>query len=161
MPRDHHVFTAEQALSTARLHCLMAGPELLLHMGSSCAQWSQIAPPNGPVPALKGEDVNGIDRGLRVYIAGKITDDPNYKPKFRAAQAEWAAAGFDAVAPLDNGLPEDAEYEDQMSACFALLATCDAVVLLPDWIDSPGAKRELIRAHELRMRVLFHEDGVL
>lgn len=76
-----------------------------------------------------------------VYLAGKITGDPNYRQKFRAARRELERAGFIVLDP--SILPYPAfEYEAYMIIGAVILDQCDAACFLGDWEDSNGARRE-------------------
>ena len=39
-------------------------------------------------------------------------------------------------------LPAGFDYEDYTKICFAMIDVCDAVYMLDNWQDSPGAMRE-------------------
>jgi len=76
---------------------------------------------------------------VKIYIAGKITDNPDYKTHFARAEkrlAENHTVMNPAVLPLGF------DYEDYMRICFAMIDVCDAVYMLDNWRDSPGAIRE-------------------
>lgn len=91
---------------------------------------------------------------MKVYIAGKITGDPDYKRKFREARSLLQKRGHKI---LDSSiLPEGFGYEDYMKICFAMIDVCDAVCLLGDWQDSPGAKREYEYAKNKEKIMLRH-----
>ena len=77
---------------------------------------------------------------MKVYIAGKITGLENYQQKFRAAQDRLEARGYSVMNPAV--LPLGFDYEDYMRICFAMIDVCDAVYMLDNWRDSPGAIRE-------------------
>ena len=77
---------------------------------------------------------------MKVYIAGKITGDPNYKGKFAAEAEKIRAAGHIALNPAE--LPEGMEAADYMRICMAMIDVADAVVFLPDAKDSAGARLE-------------------
>lgn len=49
-------------------------------------------------------------------------------------------------------------YEDWLKIDFAMLDACDAVVLLPNWEDSMGAKREIMHAWETKKVVYFPSE---
>lgn len=77
---------------------------------------------------------------MKVYIAGKITGDPNYREKFAAfAEIEQKRGNVvlnPAVLPL--GLTQ-AEY---MRICFAMIDCADEVSFIPDYKESTGARLE-------------------
>lgn len=81
----------------------------------------------------------------RVYISGKISGLPISEVihKFQVACAKIKRFGLEPANPLDNGLPWDAEWADQMGKDISILLRCDAIYLLPDYSDSEGAKIEL------------------
>jgi len=76
---------------------------------------------------------------VKIYIAGKITGDPNYKAKFdNAAKNRLAADTILSPATLPGGM----DKADYMRICFAMIDSADAVAFLPDWRDSPGSRLE-------------------
>lgn len=94
---------------------------------------------------------------MKVYLAGKITGDPGYRAKFREARemVEWM--GHIALDP--SVLPEGMETADYMRICTAMLDSADAIGLLRDWADSPGAKCEMALAQYLGKRII-HVDMI-
>lgn len=78
---------------------------------------------------------------MRTYIAGKITDlkKEQYLPKFKSAEIELRAAGMIPVNPNSFGIPETATREFALGICLPLLKQCQAIYMLHDWQDSPGA----------------------
>lgn len=77
---------------------------------------------------------------MTIYIAGKITGDPNYKVKFLRRAEGIKNAGHRAINPalLPDGLP----WAACMRICFAMIDAADAAVFLPDWRESRGARAE-------------------
>lgn len=51
-------------------------------------------------------------------------------------------------------LPEGMETADYMRICTAMLDSADAIGLLRDWADSPGAKCEMDLAQYLGKRII-------
>ena len=78
---------------------------------------------------------------MKIYIAGKITGDPDYRAKFADAQRQIEAQGHIALNPAT--LPEGMEPKDYMRICFAMIDVADAVVFLPDAAESAGARLEM------------------
>lgn len=92
-----------------------------------------------------------------VYIAGKISGDPNYKEKFNTVQKILEAKGWIVLNPA--WLPSEGfEYEAYMRMSMAMLIECDAVCFLPDWKESKGAAQEISIARELEKDVWFREE---
>lgn len=92
-----------------------------------------------------------------VYLAGKITGDPKYRRKFRAAALELEAAGFAVVNPATLP-PVGFEHEAYMRMGFAMLDECSAVCFLSDWMNSPGACWEMDRARAAKKEVFFYDE---
>lgn len=76
----------------------------------------------------------------KVYIAGKITGDENYKRKFARAKGILNRLGYTVLTPAV--LPEGMTAADYMRICFAMIDTADDIVFLEDYQQSPGAMLE-------------------
>jgi radical SAM superfamily enzyme len=97
-----------------------------------------------------------------LYTSGPISaDDEATKAAniaaFREAEAALRAAGYTVVSPLDNGLPAESTWAQHMRADIVLMMGCDAVALLPGWVQSRGARVEARLAESLEMRVSLVE----
>lgn len=79
-------------------------------------------------------------RRVKIYIAGKITGEPNYKEKFDIAATSLEAQGHIVLNPAE--LPEGMLPADYMRICFAMIDTADAIYLLKGWYSSSGASIE-------------------
>ena len=77
---------------------------------------------------------------MKVYIAGPITGDPNYKAKFQLAQRALELEGKTVISPAV--LPEGMTPADYMRICFAMIDSADVVAFLPGWNQSKGASLE-------------------
>lgn len=74
---------------------------------------------------------------MKIYIAGKITGEPNYKEKFDIAATSLEEQGHIVLNPAE--LPEGMLPADYMRICFAMIDTADVIYLLKDWYSSSGA----------------------
>lgn len=76
-----------------------------------------------------------------VYLAGKITGDPDFRKKFAEAKEKLQEAGFLVMSPaeLEQGFPYDA-YKPINKA---MIDACEEVLFLPDWRESEGAIYEM------------------
>ena len=64
---------------------------------------------------------------MKVYLAGKITGDPNYREKFAAAAKKLEErAGVTVISPAVT--PEGLKKADYMRICFAMLESADTAV---------------------------------
>ena len=77
----------------------------------------------------------------KLYIAGKIAGDPDYKAKFAKEEHRYRKRGFTVLNPAV--LPEGMQKADYMRICLAIIDTADAVAFLPGYETSPGALLEL------------------
>ena len=90
-----------------------------------------------------------------VYIAGKISGNPEYKAQFedtklRVKDAIRLVGGLEGVHevkpepvvlnPAD--LPEGMTEADYMRICFAMIDCADLVIFQPEWPESVGAGLE-------------------
>lgn len=105
----------------------------------------------------------------KIYIAGKITGDPNYKAKFEKAAEAYRQKGYVVLTP--SWMPQGMQPADYMRICFAMIDTADVVAFLPGYETSPGAQVELqycfyvdkdVKLPECKHRVLINEgNGVI
>lgn len=96
---------------------------------------------------------------MKIYISGKISGLPISEviAKFREAELKIRKFGQMPVSPLNNGLPIEAEWADQMGKDIALLLKSDAIYMLPDWQHSEGATIEYVIARHRGMRIFLAE----
>ena len=93
---------------------------------------------------------------MKVYIAGKISGDPNYREKFAAEQECLEDQGHIVLNPAE--LPEGMSSADYMRICFAMIDCADVVMFLPDWENSEGAKLERAYCEYVDKLVCDEED---
>ena len=109
---------------------------------------------------------------MRVYISGKIGEEvlsEGTRRKFAKAERELRAFDFDVFNPTASGLGERAEelakengtdfYTEIMKLDLEALCWCDAIYLLPDWEDSPGAMREKAEAERLGLSIWYESNN--
>lgn len=75
----------------------------------------------------------------KVYIAGKITDNENYKEEFEKVK-EKMGERFTVLNPAE--LPEGMSKADYMRICFSMIDVADVVVFIEGWVRSEGAMLE-------------------
>ena len=95
---------------------------------------------------------------MKVYLAGKITGDQNYREKFAAAAKKLEErAGVTVISPAVT--PEGLKKADYMRICFAMLESADTAAFLPDWEDSPGAQLEKHWCEYVGKKMVFLMKG--
>lgn len=77
---------------------------------------------------------------MKIYLAGKITGDENYREKFRKQEERLREEGHIVLNPAS--LPDGLRSEEYMQICSAMMGVADCVGFLPGWEDSPGAQLE-------------------
>ncbi len=96
---------------------------------------------------------------MKIYIAGKITGCINYRQQFMAAEARLAEMGFSVMNPAWLYAYPAFGHEDYLAVSRAMLARCEAVLLLPNWGGSTGVKLELAFAQKRGLRVFDSSTG--
>ena len=109
---------------------------------------------------------------MRVYISGKIGEEvlsEATRQKFAKAEAYLREWDFEVFNPTTSGLGLRAEelarengtdfYTEIMKLDLAELAWCDAIYMLTDWTDSPGAKREYAEACRLGLAIWYEDNN--
>lgn len=76
----------------------------------------------------------------KIYLAGKITDDPEYKVKFLKKETHFLNNNYIVINPII--LPEGLAHQEYMHICFPMIDVVDEVYFFKDWTSSKGAKAE-------------------
>ena len=81
---------------------------------------------------------------MKIYIAGKVTGLPEnqVKPKFDHAKRWLISLGYTPINPLEL-VALDTDWNIAMKICIDALSKADGIYLLPDWMDSMGARQEV------------------
>lgn len=95
---------------------------------------------------------------MKIYIAGKITGDSTYQQKFMRARKLLEKRGYVVISPAV--LPGGMTPGDYMKICFAMIDVADAVVFLPDWKDSAGARLEKEYCNYINKKILYQQDSL-
>ena len=95
---------------------------------------------------------------MKIYIAGKITGDPEYRRKFACAARQVEAFGHIALNPAE--LPEGMAAADYMRICFAMIDTADELWYLADAAKSAGARVEMQYCRYVKKRTRKLSDAV-
>lgn len=93
---------------------------------------------------------------MKIYIAGKIAGDSEYKEKFARAENSLGERGNIVLNPAV--LPEGMQSADYMRICFAMIDCADAVALLPDHGESKGARLEHSYCDYVGKKIIFLRD---
>lgn len=99
---------------------------------------------------------------MKFYLSGKMTGlKPEYIWKSFKSVENIVKTWSDCESIMNPAVTYAMEkidafsYEDWLKIDFAMLDACDAVILLPNWKDSEGAKREIAHAWETGKKVFF------
>jgi len=92
---------------------------------------------------------------VKVYIAGKITGNPDYKQQFAEVEKKLREKGHTTMNPAV--LPDGFDHHEYMQICFSMIDVCDAVYFLSNWGDSTGAKMEYEYAFRGNKELMFEE----
>ena len=83
---------------------------------------------------------------MRIYLSGPITNEPNYRRNFAAAQSILEEMGHDDIvnpAELQSVINiKKMPHKEAVAFCFDLLDHCDAMLQLPGWQNSKGCMAE-------------------
>lgn len=95
---------------------------------------------------------------MKVYLAGKMSGEPGHGfPVFHAAAADLRERGYEVVNPAESPTSTDMEG---IARGVAVVAGEDieAVVVLPRWTLSKGARLEAYVAAELAKPILAYPE---
>ena len=96
--------------------------------------------------------------GAKIYISGKITNNPVYKLQFAAAERELKNEGLQPVNPAREILPAGSTWADYMRHDIRLLCDCSAIYMLTNWRQSKGARLERSLAKKLGLKIIYERS---
>ena len=106
----------------------------------------------------------------RVYISGPISYVRSAMMNFDKAQFALESRGYDVFNPFAIRMPDTEEEKKEynkigewawfMRRCISELAKCDAILMLPDWMSSRGARVERDLADDLKLTIYENLDEV-
>lgn len=93
-----------------------------------------------------------------LYISGPMTgyEDFNF-PAFHTAAEKLRSAGYEVISPAELEQP-DKSWQACMRVDITAMMQAEALVMLPDWQESRGARLEVHIAKELGMPVFDFKD---
>jgi len=93
---------------------------------------------------------------IRIYISGPMTGIKNLnKETFAKAEKDLRQAGYEVMNPwlLDSYRPEKMTWAERVRDDIKLMMICNAVAVLPGWLNSRGARLETDIAHALGWKI--------
>lgn len=93
---------------------------------------------------------------MKLYVAGRIADESDYRVKFAQACTEVTLLDHIAVSPCEihEGC-NHSEWAEWMICDLHTLLDCDGVYALRDWQSSKGATIEVQLAMRLNKTIIY------
>lgn len=95
---------------------------------------------------------------MKIYISGPITHNPDWQKHFSCAEQTIRKNGD---MPLNPAIWDkeniQLEYEEYMKLDLCMVEIADAILMLPGWEKSLGARLEHEKAIELNKQIIYGE----
>lgn len=96
--------------------------------------------------------------GKVVYLSGPMTGYPDHNyAAFEEARTTLRSLGLTVVCPAEAGVVEGWSWEQYLKRDLKMMLDCEALVVLPEWEKSRGARLEATVAWQLNMPVAEYE----
>lgn len=97
---------------------------------------------------------------MTVYVSGPMTGIPEHNyPAFETARKQLVNDGFTVLCPAEAGQVDGWTWEQYLTRDLRMVLDADALVTLPGWENSRGAKLEIYVASTLGKRVVDIADA--
>jgi len=93
---------------------------------------------------------------VKLYLSGPVSNNPDARNLFYKAEEYYSSIGYEVVNPLKLNM-DCPTWEQAMRRDIAALMDCDAIVMLPGWELSKGAKLEHFVAYKLGLDIRYSE----
>lgn len=93
----------------------------------------------------------------KIYISGKVAglSAEEYSANFNLAKELMQNTGFEVISPIDLPHSHQRRWIDYMIEDLQALAGCDAIFMLSNWTESPGAKIEHDCAVRMGLDIIY------
>lgn len=100
------------------------------------------------------------------YLSGPMSGLPEFNyPAFTITAQSLRGKGYEILSPHEIRVPDPnviMSWDWYMKRALAMLLEADAIILLPGWTESRGARREFDIAVDLKMNLyLYDRDEVV